>query len=134
MVFELLGSGGALRFRDADAPLRGLRHHAEQASALLVKGARELTRQKSDPALRRVHSRAAECSASTTSGILGCPVRFQAEWDAVIFSEETLQLPVVGADNKLLRVLEAACRQHRRPPAAQGRPRPFGARIRRASG
>ena len=43
--------------------------------------------------------------------LLGCPVRFQAAWDAVVFSEETLQLPVVGADNKLLRVLEAACRR-----------------------
>ena len=28
-----------------------------------------------------------------------------------MFSEETLKLPVVGADNKLLRVLEAACRR-----------------------
>ena len=44
-------------------------------------------------------------------GILGCPVRFQAKWDAVIFSEETLRLPVMGADNRLLRVLEAACRR-----------------------
>ena len=44
-------------------------------------------------------------------GILGCPVRFRAEWDAVVFSEETLRLPVIGADNKLLRVLEAACRR-----------------------
>ena len=31
VVFESLGSGGALRFREADAPMRGLRHHAEQA-------------------------------------------------------------------------------------------------------
>src|SRR4029450_10228735 len=29
VVFESLGSGGALRFRESDAPQRGLRHHAE---------------------------------------------------------------------------------------------------------
>ena len=43
--------------------------------------------------------------------ILGCPIRFDAEWDGVVFAEETLRLPVVGADNKLLRVLEVACRK-----------------------
>ena len=38
-------------------------------------------------------------------------MRFRAEWDAVIFSEETLRLPVIGAHNRLLRTLEAACRK-----------------------
>ena len=111
VVFESLGSGGALRFREADAPMRGLRHHAEQASAVLVKGAREMTDSRAHPALRRVHARAAECahrlraassvvpSASRPNGMPSCSRR------------RALQLPVVGADNKLLRVLEAACRR-----------------------
>jgi hypothetical protein len=45
--FESLGSaGGKLRFREADSPMRGLRHHAEQSMALLVKGAYELTKRR----------------------------------------------------------------------------------------
>jgi len=44
-------------------------------------------------------------------GILGCPIKFRAEWDGVVYAEETLRLPVIGADNKLLRVLEGACRK-----------------------
>ena len=111
VVFELLGSGGGvLRFREAAAPLRGLRHHAEQASALLVRGAREMTKQSARPlCVEFTHGR--PTAPVDYEGILGCPVRFGAEWDAVVFSEETLQLPVVNADNKLLRVLEAACRR-----------------------
>ena len=110
VFFESLGSGGALRFREADAPMRGLRHHAEQASALLVKGAREMTKQSARP-LRVEFTHGRPKAPIDYEGILGCPVRFHAKWDAVVFSEETLQLPVVGADNKLLRVLEAACRR-----------------------
>ena len=64
-------------------------------------------------------------------GILGCPVRFQAEWDAVIFSEESLQLPVHGCRQQAAARAGGRLPPHRRPPAAQGRPRPFGARIRR---
>ena len=44
-------------------------------------------------------------------GILGCPIRFDSEWDGVVYAEETLRLPVIGADNALLRVLEGACRR-----------------------
>ena len=42
---------------------------------------------------------------------LGCPVRFQADWDALVFTEDTLRLPVAGADNRLLKALEQACRK-----------------------
>ena len=109
VVFESLGSGGALRFREADAPMRGLRHHTEQASAVLVKGAREMTDRRATPlCVEFTHGRPS--APIDYERLLGCPVRFQAEWDAVVFSEETLQLPVVGADNKLLHVLEGACR------------------------
>ena len=108
-VFESLGSaGGKLRFREADAPMRGLRHHAEQAMALLVKGAYELTKRRATP-IRVEFTHERPSARIDYKGILGCPVRFQAEWDAVIYSKESLQLPVQGADNKLLRVLAATC-------------------------
>jgi AraC-like DNA-binding protein len=75
-----------------------------------VKGARELTRAKATPVrVEFIHGRPNE--RIDYEGILGCSVRFRAEWDAVIFSEETLRLPVIGADNRLLRTLEAACRR-----------------------
>ena len=28
---------------------------------------------------------------------LGCPVKFQAEWDALVYDAETMRLPVIGA-------------------------------------
>jgi AraC-like DNA-binding protein len=110
VVFESLGSGGVLSFREVDAPIHGLRHHAEQASAVLVKGAREMTQQRARPlCVEFTHGRPR--APIDYEGLLGCHVRFHAKWDAVVFSEETLKLPVVGADNKLLRVLVAACRR-----------------------
>ncbi|TAJ30953.1 MAG: AraC family transcriptional regulator [Reyranella sp.] len=111
VVFESLGSGGGvLRFREADTPLRGLRHHAEQSVALLVKGAHEMTRRRANP-IRVEFTHARPNARIDYRGILGCPVRFQAEWDSVIYSQESLRLPVMGADNKLLQILEAACRR-----------------------
>ncbi len=111
VVFESFGSGGGvLRFRETDAPLRGLRHHAEQAMALLVKGARELTQRRAIP-VRVEFAHAQPNESIDYQAIVGCPVRFQAEWDAAIYTEETLRLPVVGADNRLLRTLEGACRR-----------------------
>ena len=109
-VLELAGPVSALCFRDADPALRGLRQNSERVSAQFVKGARELTRAKATPVrVEFIHGRPNE--RIDYQGILGCPVRFQAEWDAVVFSEETLRLPVIGADNRLLRTLEAACRR-----------------------
>src|SRR5439155_22276406 len=40
-----------------------------------------------------------------------CPVKFRAEWDALVYDTETMRLPVIGADGKLFKVLELACRQ-----------------------
>lgn len=109
-VLERAGPVSALRFRDADPSLRRLRQNSERVSALFVKGARELTQAKATPVrVEFIHGRPNE--RIDYEGILGCPVRFQAEWDAVVFSEETLRLPVIDADNRLLRTLEAACRR-----------------------
>jgi AraC-like DNA-binding protein len=109
-ALELAGPTSALRFRDANPALRRLRQNSERVSALFVKGARELTRSKATPVrVEFIHARPNE--RIDYEGILGCPVRFRAEWDAIIYSEETLRLPVVGADNRLLRTLEDACRR-----------------------
>jgi AraC-like DNA-binding protein len=109
-AFERDGQAFALRFRESDPTLRGLRHNSEQAAAQVVSGARELTRKRAAPVrVEFMHGR--PNARIDYEGILGCPIRFHAEWDGVVYSEETLQLPVVGADNRLLRVLEGACRK-----------------------
>jgi AraC-like DNA-binding protein len=109
-VFERDGQGFAFRFRETDASLRGLRHNSEQVAAQLVTGARELTRKKATPVrVEFMHGRPSQ--NIDYEGILGCPIKFHAKWDGVVYSEESLGLPVVGADNKLLRVLEGVCRK-----------------------
>jgi len=109
-VFEADGPGFGLRFREADASLRGLRHNSEQVAAQIVRGARELTRKRATPVrVEFMHGR--PNARIDYEGILGCPIKFRAEWDGVVYAEETLRLPVIGADNKLLRVLEGACRK-----------------------
>ena len=116
-VFEADGQGATLRFRETDASLRGLRHNSEQAAAQIVRGARELTRRKATP-VRAEFMHGRPNARIDYEGILGCPVKFRAEWDGVVFAEETLRLPVIGADNKLLRVLESRLPQdHRSRPA-----------------
>jgi AraC-like DNA-binding protein len=111
-ILEAAGPVSALRFRDADPALRPLRHNAERVSAQFVKAARELTKAGTQATPVRVEFIHAQPNERIDyEGILGCPVRFQADWDAVLYSEETLRLPVSGADNRLLAALEAACRK-----------------------
>jgi AraC-like DNA-binding protein len=109
-VLQSAGPVSALRFRDADPALRELRHNSNRVSAQFVKGSREMTRAKATPVrVEFIHVRPNE--RIDYEGILGCPVRFQAEWDAILYSEETLRLPVIGADNRLLATPEGACRE-----------------------
>jgi AraC-like DNA-binding protein len=42
---------------------------------------------------------------------LGCSVRFHADWDALVYDTSTMDLPVIGADSLLLKVLERACQK-----------------------
>jgi AraC-like DNA-binding protein len=109
-VFEAGRHGATLRFRETDPSLRGLRHNSEQAAAQIARGARELTRRKAAP-LRVEFMHARPDGRIDYEGILGCRVKFRAAWDGVVFAEETLRLAVIGADSKLLRVLESACRR-----------------------
>jgi len=109
-VFEADGQRSTLRFRETDKSLRGLRHNSEQAAATVVTGVRELTGKKAAP-LRVEFMHGRPNASIDYEGILGCPIKFRAEWDGVVYAEATLRLPVIGADNKLLRVLESACRK-----------------------
>jgi len=110
--FEIERSGAevALRFRVIDLALRGLRQNSEFVAATVVRGCRDLTRQAISPI--RV-----ECVFEGPSekveyaDILGCPVKFGAEWNALVYSEETTRLPVQGADIKLLQILELTCQK-----------------------
>jgi len=107
---ERQGGRVALRFRETDPALRGLRHNSDYIASSLVRICRDLTRKHVSPL--RVEFICAQPNTRLAHGdILGCPVRFQAEWDAVILAEEVTRLPVLGADDKLLQVLESACRR-----------------------
>ena len=107
---ERRGPHVVLRFRETSPELRGLRHNSDYVAAAIVRTCRDLTRKQISPVRAEfIHGQPNQKVAY--GEYLGCPVRFQAEWDAVVYATETMQLPVVGADNKLLAVLEGACRR-----------------------
>jgi AraC-like DNA-binding protein len=107
---ERFGPQVAFRFRVADSALRGLRHTSEYLAATVVRGCRDLTCQSISPVRAEfIHDEPDE--RVEYSKFLGCPVTFGAEWDAVIYAEETTRLPVQGANTLLLEVLEATCRK-----------------------
>jgi AraC-like DNA-binding protein len=116
---ERFGPQVAFRFRIADPALRGLRHTSEYLAATVVRGCRDLTCQSISPIrVEFIHDEPDE--RVEYFKFLGCPVKFGAEWDAVIYAEETTRLPVKGADTKLLEVLEATC-QRLLGPTPKGR-------------
>jgi AraC-like DNA-binding protein len=107
---ERTGGQVALRFRETDPALRGLRHNSDYIAATVVRACRDITRKRIAP-MRAEFIYAQPNAKVEYADILGCPVKFQAEWDALIFAEETTRLPVKGADDHLLRVLQSACRR-----------------------
>jgi AraC-like DNA-binding protein len=108
--FERSGPHVALRFRETDQALRGLRHNSEYMAAIVVRGCRDMTRKRISPVRAEfMHGRPNQ--KVDYESYLGCPVKFHAEWDAVIYAAETMQLLVIEADNKLLRVLKDACQK-----------------------
>ncbi len=110
LEIERSGAHVVLRFREADPALRRLRHNSDFIAASRVRGCRDLTRQAISPI--RAEFIGEEPSAKVEyADILGCPIRFGAEWDALVYSEETTRLPAKDADDKLLRVLEEACQK-----------------------
>ncbi len=100
----------SLRFRESDPALRGLRQNSEYIAAIVVRACRDMTRKRVSPVrVEFMHSR--PNVNVDYEAILGCPVRFRADWDAVVFASETMQLPVIGANHKLLQVLEMSCQK-----------------------
>jgi len=110
--FEIERNGAqvAVRLREADPALRGFRQNSDFVVATLVRGCRDLTRQAISPI--RVECVCEEPSEKVDyADILGCPVKFGAEWTVLIYAEEAMRLPVQGADTKLLQILELACQK-----------------------
>ena len=125
--FEIERSGAqvALRFRVTDLALRGLRQNSEFLAATIVRGCRDLTCQSISPVRAEfIHDEPKD--SVEYANFLGCPVKFGAEWDAVIYTEETTRLPVRGADTKLLEVLEATCQKLLGPAPQVSRSRSRG--------
>lgn len=104
------GQHVVLRFRETDPALRGLRHNSEYLAATIVRACRDMTRKRISP-VRAEFMHGKPNAKVAYADYLGCPVKFHAEWDALIYDAETMRLPVIGADGKLFKVLELACRQ-----------------------
>ena len=107
-----------LRFRETDPALRGLRQNSDYLAAIVLRACRDLVR-------RRIVPRRASFIHARPNGrvpydeVLGCPVSFGAPWDALTFDAATMALPVVGADDRLLAALQAACARLLGPAPAQ---------------
>ena len=100
----------SLRFRETDRALRGLRHNSEYLAAIIVRACRDVTRKRISPVRAEfIHGR--PNAKVAYAEYLGCPVRFHAEWDALVYDAETMRLPVIGADGGLFKVLERACQK-----------------------
>ena len=113
--FEIERNGPvvAVKIRESDPALRGLKHNIGFLVASLVRGCRDLTRQAIPPL--RVELTYEEPDAKVRAEyaeVLGCPVEFGAkEWVVLAYPEEAMRLPVEGADAKLLKILEQACQK-----------------------
>lgn len=110
LEIERSGPHVAMRFREADIALRGARHNSEYIAAIIVRAFREITRKRLSP-VRAEFMHGRPNAKVAYNQYLGCEVRFHAEWDALIYDAKAIRLPVIGADDKLLKVLERACRQ-----------------------
>jgi AraC-like DNA-binding protein len=99
-----------LRFRETEPGLRGLRQNSDYIAAMLVRACRDMTRKHVSPVrVEFIHRRPNQKVGYAE--LLGCAVRFNADWDSLVYPAEAMRLPVVGADNKLMKVLEDACRE-----------------------
>ena len=107
---ERIGPHVTLRFRETDRALRGLRQNSEYIAAIIVRACRDMTRKRVSP-VRAEFMHGRPNAKVAYADYLGCPVKFHAEWDALVYDTETMRLPVIDADSKLFKVLVLACRQ-----------------------
>jgi AraC-like DNA-binding protein len=107
---ERMGPHVTLRFRETDKALRGLRHNSDYIAAVVVRACRDMTRKRISP-VRAEFMHGRPNAKVAYAEYLGCPVKFHAEWDALVYDAETMRLPVIGADSKLFKVLERACQK-----------------------
>ena len=98
-----------LRFRESDTALRGLRHNSEYIAAIIVRACRDMTRKHISP-VRAEFMHARPNAKVAYPDYLDCPVKFHAEWDALVYDANTMRLRVIGADSKVYKVLERACK------------------------
>ena len=106
---ERMGPHVTLRFRETDKALRGSRHNSEYIAAIIVRACRDMTRKRISPVRAEfIHGR--PNAKVAYPDYLSCPVKFHAPWDALTYDTDTMHLPVIGADNKLFKVLERACK------------------------
>jgi AraC-like DNA-binding protein len=107
---ERTGPHLILRFRESDPALRGLRHSSDYMAAIIARACRDMTHKRISP-VRAEFTHAQPNASVAYDRYLGCPVKFQSAWDALVYDAKVAELAVVGADHKLLKVLERACRQ-----------------------
>ena len=107
---ERMGPNVTLRFRETDKALRGSRHNSEYIAAIIVRACRDMTRKHISP-IRAEFMHGRPNAKVAYADYLACPVRFHADWDALTYDADTMRLPVIGADSKLSKVLERACRK-----------------------
>jgi AraC-like DNA-binding protein len=114
-----------LAIRYAGVRRQADRHQIEFWVALLIRICRQLTGRHLRPArVRFTHFRGN--GRSRLSRFIGCPVEFGAAADEILFSRDTLQMPVVNADPYLNRLLVDICEHalsNRRAPDS------FAARV-----
>jgi AraC-like DNA-binding protein len=104
------GSHVILRFRETDEALRGLRHNSEYIAAIIVRACRDISRKRVSP-LRAEFMHGRPNGKIAYADYLGCSVRFHASWDALVYDSDAMNLPVIGADSALLKVLKRACQK-----------------------
>jgi AraC-like DNA-binding protein len=110
LEIERVGPHVAVRFREADEALRGLRHNSEYIAAVIARACRDMARKRISP-VRVEFMHARPNGRIAYADYLGCPVKFHADWDALIYDAAVMRLPVIGADSALLKVLERACQK-----------------------
>ena len=97
-----------LRFRERNPTLRTLRHHDDYLVGSLIRVCRDITRTHVVP-VRVEFCHPMPDTDVAYAEILGCPIRFKCDWNAVVFSEASARLAVDAADDMLLRVLQQSC-------------------------